>query len=353
MTVTTPEATLEEKLAHLEEILRSLGRVLVGYSGGVDSAMLAVAAHRVLGDDAIAVTAVSESYATGELEAAAEICRQFGIRHEIVHTHELENPDYAQNPANRCYFCKSALLTEMEQLTRELEIPHVIYGQNADDMGDFRPGAQAARERGARAPLAEAGITKAELRELARRWGIPVWNRPSMACLSSRFPYGTPITADSLHMVDRAEHYLRDSCGFAQLRSRHHEEVARIELSAEDVSRLLAAADMRQQLTAAYAEIGYGQVVVDLRGFRSGSMNEVLLQVDSAPDDPTRRIDPILADLELTPALWERREQMLCLRLPEAAFTRLCDPEFRLRLVGRLENLGFRYVALDLQPLAE
>ena len=241
----------------------------------------------------------------------------------------------------------------MEQLTQKLEIPHVIYGQNADDMGDFRPGAQAARERGARAPLAEAGITKAELRELARRWDIPVWNRPAMACLSSRFPYGTRITADGLNMVDRAEHYLRDSCGFAQLRSRHHEQVARIELSAEDVSRLLADADMRQKLTAEYADIGYAQVVVDLRGFRSGSMNEVLLQVDAAPDDPAERIDPILADLELTPALWEQREQMLCLQLPEAAFARLCDPEFRLRLVGRLENLDLRYVALDLQPLTE
>jgi hypothetical protein len=174
-----------------------------------------------------------------------------------------------------------------------------------------------------------------------------------MACLSSRFPYGTPITADGLRMVDRAEGYLRDSVGFTQLRSRHHVEVARIELPVEDVSRLIADADMRQELNTEYNEIGYDQVVVDLRGFRSGSMNEVLLQVDSEPDDPARRIDPILADLELTPALWVQREQMLCLRLPAAAFPRLSDPELRFRLVSRIEALSFRYVALDLQPLTE
>jgi len=351
MTATTSAVTLEEKLENLEEILRSLGRVLVGYSGGVDSAMLAVAAHRVLGDDAIAVTAVSESLGTGELEAAADICKQFGIRHEVLNTHELENPEYAKNPSNRCYFCKHALLTEMEQLARDLEIPHVIYGQNADDEGDFRPGAQAAKERGARAPLAEVGITKDEIRQLARSWDIPVWNRPAMACLSSRFPYGTAITAEGLRMVDRAEHYLRDICGFAQMRARHHVDIARVELPSEDLSSFLADATKRNNLLAEFADIGFAKTSVDLRGFRSGSMNEVLTQIDLGEVDVPKQIDRILTDLELGPITWEQREQMLVLQLPEATFSRLADAAFRLRLVERLENLDLHYIALNLQPL--
>jgi|APSaa5957512576_1039674.scaffolds.fasta_scaffold28155_2 pyridinium-3,5-biscarboxylic acid mononucleotide sulfurtransferase len=351
MTATTSAVTLEEKLENLEEILRSLGRVLVGYSGGVDSAMLAVAAHRVLGDDAIAVTAVSESLGTGELEAAADICKQFGIRHEVLNTHELENPEYAQNPSNRCYFCKQALLTEMEQLAHDLEIPHVIYGQNADDEDDFRPGAQAAKERGARAPLAEVGITKDEIRQLARSWDIPVWNRPAMACLSSRFPYGTTITAEGLRMVDRAEHYLRDVCGFAQMRTRHHVDIARIELPSEDLSHFLGDDAMRTHLLAEFADIGFERTSVDLRGFRSGSMNEVLIQVDLGEVDIPKQVDHILVDLELGPAEWEQREQMLVLQLSEAAFPRLADAAFRLRIVERLENLDLHYIALNLQPL--
>ena len=187
-----PGGTLDDKLTRLEQVLRGLGRVLIGYSGGVDSALLVVAAHRVLGDDAIAVTADSESYAEGELELAAEIAGRFGIRHEIVKTRELDNPDYASNPVNRCYFCKTELFEHMEDLARRLQADNILYGHNVDDVGDFRPGATAAREHGVRAPLQEAGFTKADVRELAKRWDIPVWNRPAMACHSSRFPYGTP-----------------------------------------------------------------------------------------------------------------------------------------------------------------
>ena len=193
--VTVDDRSLDEKAAALEEIMRPMGRALIGYSGGVDSALLAVAAQRVLGDGAIAVTADSESYASGELEAAAELAHQFDIRHEVVKTRELDNPDYASNPVNRCYFCKQELFTHMERLAAEMDVQYILYGQNTDDVGDFRPGAQAARERGVRAPLREAGMSKEDVRALARQWDIPVWNRPAMACLSSRFPYGTPVTA--------------------------------------------------------------------------------------------------------------------------------------------------------------
>lgn len=355
MTAVAPPTTeLDRKLARLEEILRPMGRVLIGYSGGVDSATLAVAAHRVLGDGAVAVTAVSESYAAGELEIAAEICRQFGIRHEVIHTRELTNPDYARNPSNRCYFCKRELLVEMEEVAQRLGLEHVIYGQNADDSGDFRPGAQAARERGARAPLAEAGFTKAEIRELARRWGLKVWDRPSTACLSSRFPYGTPITAEGLRMVDRAEQYLRQTCGFTQVRARHHGVNARLELIPEELTRLLSDPGVRRGTAEAILGFGYRQVTVDLRGFRSGSMNEVLGQTQTQTQtiNPEAAVEAALAELGLSPCTSERRERMVCLRLTEAGMKALADAETRRCLVTKLEAVGVRYAALDLVPLA-
>lgn len=340
--------TLDEKLEHLDSLLRSMGRVLIGYSGGVDSAMLAVAAHRVLGENAIAVTADSESYATGELEAASELTRRFGIRHLVVRTSELDNPEYARNPSNRCYFCKQELFTHMQRLAGELKVEHILYGQNADDVGDFRPGAQAARDYGARAPLMEAGLTKADIRELARRWEVPVWNRPAMACLSSRFPYGTAITAAGLRMVDQAEKHLRQ-CGFTQLRVRHHVDLARIELPAADLDQLLRNQALRSQIAAAFAAFGYRRITADLRGFRSGSMNEALLPAAAHAEETLGQARQALASLG--PCELETREQMLCLRLEEEAICGLGNPARRQPLVARLEDLGFRYLAIDLNPL--
>ena len=348
---TAANLTLDEKLAHLEEILRPMDRALIGYSGGVDSAMLAVAAQRVLGDGAICVTADSESYASGELEKASEITRQFGLRHEVVRTRELDNPDYAKNAPNRCYYCKQELFVHMERLARDMAIDYILYGQNADDVGDFRPGATAAREHDVRAPLAEAGLTKDDVRTLAKRWGLSVWDRPAMACLSSRFPYGTAVTAAGLRMVDRAEAFLHDDCDFTQLRARHHETLARIELPAEDLSRLLADAELRQRLVMRLSEIGYLQITADLYGFRSGSMNEVLLKIDSDDTPLFVRVDPILEAHALVPAAYEERDQMLVLRLPEAAGTQLADAQLRSTFVAALIALGPRYIALDLDPL--
>ncbi len=347
---TATDRDLDQKLDDLNAILRAMGRVLIGYPGGVDSAMLAVAAHRVLADDAIAVTADSESYASGELEAASEIMQQFGIRHQVVHTRELDNLDYVKNAPNRCYFCKQELFTHMQRMAEEFEAPYILYGQNADDVGDFRPGAQAAADYGVRAPLQEAGLGKDDVRQLAKRWGLSVWDRPAMACLSSRFPYGTPVTAEGLRMIDQAEKYLKGR-NFAQLRVRHHSDVARLELPPDDLVRFLADAPLRQALVAEYQNIGYAQILLDLRGFRSGSMNEVLLPISIDAAELPGRIAATLTAQDHTPHTFEQHEKMLCLRLPAASFERLVNTDARHHLVESLETLGLRYIALDLTPL--
>jgi len=341
-----PIATpLEAKLRSLEELLSPMRRVLIAYSGGVDSAMLAVAAHRVLGDDAIAVTADSESYARGELEAATAIVRQFGIPHRVVHTRELENPDYASNPVNRCYFCKHELFTHMESMAAAEDVDYVLYGQNADDVGDFRPGATAAREFGVRAPLQEAAMTKADVRELARSWGIPVWDRPATACLSSRFPYGTPVTARGLRMVDDAERVLREGCGVTQVRVRHHDDVARIELEPEQLSSMLRDAALQSRVASELAAIGYRVTTLDLRGFRSGSLNEVL--GTAAETD--------LIDIEADPhhqpvaLATERLGPIQVVQLLDEEVTQLADPDVRARFVERsTADADVHYAALRL-----
>ena len=343
--------TIEQKQEALEAVLRPFGRVLVGYSGGVDSAVLAVAAHRVLGVNAIAVTADSESYASGELEAASELMRDFGIRHEVVRTGELQNPDYASNPVNRCYFCKQELFTHMHRMAAELEADAILYGQNRDDVGDFRPGAQAARDYGVRAPLQEAGLGKQDVRDLARAWGLPVWNRPAMACLSSRFPYGTPVTAEGLGMVDRAEAFLRD-LGFEQLRVRHHTDVARIELPAAALDRLLADGELKTRIHGVLTGIGYRFAATDLRGFRSGSLKEVLKK-NEAPGvgGLAEAARTALARAGIGAGQVEEHREVTLVRVSASGAGRFAAEKTRSSFVEALEASGARYVSVDLDPL--
>ncbi len=269
--------SLQTKVDQLYECLSDYQKVIVAFSGGVDSTFLAEAAHHALGDNALAVTAISDSYPIREMKAAKDIAKQIGIRFETVHTEELDLEGYASNPTNRCFFCKTELFDKLRPIADKYDVGTIVYGAIPDDVGDHRPGMDAAKQMGIKAPLIDVDLTKAEIREISKAWDLPTWDKPAFACLSSRFPYGMRITRELLRQVDAAEQFLYD-LGIRQFRVRHHGDLARIELDAEEIERLRIKS-IRNQINNHYKTLGYEHITLDLQGYRSGSLNEGITKI--------------------------------------------------------------------------
>ena len=277
VSLSPPKLDAEALLLKQEKLLthiRGMQRVIVAYSGGTDSAYLAWAAAQALGGNALAITADSASIPESHKRDAEALARQFGLQHEYIATYEFDNPDYVKNAPDRCFHCKDELFTRLEQVGQQRGVEHIVYGVNVDDLGDYRPGQSAAKQHMVKAPLVEAGLTKAEIRELSRMAGLPTWNRPASACLSSRVPYGTPVTPETVKTVETGEEAIR-ALGFRQFRVRFHGELVRIEIAPDELERALTL-EMAAKFTAIFKPLGFLYVTIDLEGYRQGSLNAVL-----------------------------------------------------------------------------
>jgi uncharacterized protein len=335
------DETRDARYARLQEILRQCGSVCIGYSGGVDSVFLAKVAVDTLGaDHVLAVTGRSESYPQVQRDVAIECSQQFGIPHVEIHTDELNDPNYAANPSNRCYFCKSELWTQLRRVADERGLKEVLDGSNADDAGEYRPGIAAAKERAVRSPLLDAGLTKADIRALSHELGLPTWDQPAAPCLSSRLPYGLAVTTTRLREVEDAETAVR-ALGFSDFRVRHHGDAARIEVPAADIERALALAAV---LDGAVRAAGFTRVLLDVEGYRRGALNEGLVRLGSnvTPRIAVERHDSVVDDGSPVEAAGHTREIAVLAMHADASPSQLAARAAAVR------RAGYRYAAVDL-----